>query len=130
MSRYVRLELAVASLDEVREALRVLKLPVEGGSRKVMLQGSLECAGEPVDLRIPAGELGTVEDFGFVIEPQQLRLVCGELDRRLLEQELVPALHQSIGEARVRAAAEQADLEIAEIKTELDGSRRLILRQK
>ncbi|MEX1364677.1 MAG: hypothetical protein AB1Z98_16235, partial [Nannocystaceae bacterium] len=90
MSRYVQVAApALSSLDELAAGLEALALPVQRArghqrSRRLMLEGSIECPGEPVDLRLPAGTLDAVEDFGFVQADDGVRLVCGELDRDLL----------------------------------------------
>lgn len=94
-----------------------------------MLEGSIECPGEPVDLRLPAGTLDAVEDFGFVVEPDGVRLVCGELDRPLLQERLLAPLELALGEQTVRRAAAEAGLEV-EQTTEVDGRRRLVLRRR
>jgi hypothetical protein len=131
VSRYVYVPAAaLADLDEVAAALAVLGLPVERSHRPVMLEGSFECPGEPVDLRLPAGTLDAVEDFGFVRTADgPLRLVCAELDRTLLVERLLGPLHTAVTEARVRAAAAQAGLEL-EQATLADGHRRLVLRRR
>lgn len=132
MSRYVHVAApALHDLDEVAHGLTALGLSVQRGpgQRPVMLEGSLECAGEPVDLRVPAGTLDSVEDFGFVRREDGLHLVCGEIDRALLLESLLAPLQQVIAEARVRRAAADAGLEI-EQTTEVDGRRRLVLRRR
>lgn len=130
MSRYVRVTLTQASRRELQHALEALGLPIETGTKKVMLRGSLECAGEPVDVCVRAGALGTVEDFGFLVEAERLRLVCGELDRGLLERELLGGLQRAIAEARVTEAANEAGMEIERVEGGVDGSRRVVLRRK
>lgn len=133
MSRYVHVPAsALTELDEVVTALVALGLPVQRGRGRgrVMLEGSVECPGEPVDLRLPAGTLDTVEDFGFSRTADgTLQLVCGELDRALLLERLLPPLHAAVTEARVRAAASEAGLEL-EHATHTDGRRRLVLRRR
>src|SRR5690606_37983141 len=82
MSRYVSVDLSLAlptGHDALRDLLETLGLSVVPGP--VSLTGSLECQGEPVDLKIDPGPYGTIEDFGFVLQPRA-RLVCGELDKR------------------------------------------------
>lgn len=49
-----------------------------------MLEGSLECSGEPVALRVDAGTGGAIEDFGFALEDGAVVLVCGEIDHDVL----------------------------------------------
>lgn len=131
MSRYVRvaLDADVATADQLRAALTQLGLDaaaaeIPGG---LMLTGSLECAGEPVDLRLPAGALGAVEDFGLRRERGRWQLVCGEHDRALLSSRLVGPLHQLLAEARVRAAAAAAGLGVEAVR-EADGTVRLRVR--
>ncbi|MCX4243209.1 hypothetical protein [Paraliomyxa miuraensis] len=130
MSRYVHVTAtALADLEEIASALEGLGLPFERRHGQVMLEGSLECPGEPVDLRLPAGTLDTVEDFGFVRTPDGLRLVCGELDQRLLAERFLPPLRAAVTEARVRDAASEAGLAI-EHTTVANGRRRLVLRRR
>lgn len=131
MSRYVHVAAtALTDLDEVALALASLGLPVQRGPRgPVMLEGSFECPGEPVDLRLPAGTLDAVEDFGFVRTAEgPLRLVCGELDRTLLVDRLLGPLRTAVSEARIRSAAATAGLELEAVTTE--GPRRLVLRRR
>ena len=104
MSRYVNVTLPLRSLDELAAALTHMALPFERSSNRTMLEGSLECPGEPVDIRLPAGTLGTVEDFGFTLTDTTLSLVCGELDEDLLQEKLVQSLHTTIVGARLTAA--------------------------
>ena len=67
MSRYVHIELRATSLEAVEAALSGLGLPYVRPRRRVRLEGSLECTGDPVDIRLEAGVCDTVEDFGFVV---------------------------------------------------------------
>lgn len=112
MSRYVHVVMGAVALDEVASALTALHVPHTCGEQ--MLQGSLECTGEPVVLRIEPLGVGAVEDLGFVVEGGALRLVCGELDRARLEAQLLPRLHAEIARARVRAAGADAGLDVSE----------------
>ncbi|MCA9681007.1 MAG: hypothetical protein KC457_02340 [Myxococcales bacterium] len=132
MSRYVQVEIGAQSREELLAALEALALdaPIEQAAHagdRVMLAGSLECAGEPVDLRLPAGVCGSVEDFGFVIEDRRWRLICGEYDRRLLESALIGPLQAQLALKRLRAAAETAGVTLDE-RIEADGSRRISLK--
>jgi hypothetical protein len=132
VSRYqtIALSLGTSSKPELIAGLLELGLHPEQGEfadDRVMLHGSLECAGEPVDVRLPAGELGSVEDFGLVIAEGRWRLVCGDVDRKLLERRLIDPLAQALALLRVRRAAERADLVTSE-SVEPDGTRRLRLR--
>lgn len=120
---------AQLDLDEVRAGLEAMKLTVQQARGRVMLEGSIECSGEPVDLRLPAGTLDTVEDFGFVLEQGQVRLVCGELDRTLLEQNLLTPMRAALAEGRVRQAADEAGLEVEAVE-QTEGGRRLVLRRR
>ncbi|MCA9695429.1 MAG: hypothetical protein KC636_37975 [Myxococcales bacterium] len=125
MSRYVRVETSARTLDELAAALAALELIVERGQAgaRLMLQGSLECAGEPVDLRLPPGQLDAVEDFGFLRGPTgRIELVCGEYDRSLLEERLLPRLAAALTRARARAHAKRAGLAVEEV-LEADGLR-------
>lgn len=110
MSRYVHVAMGAVALDEIAAALGELDLAHLRGEQ--MLQGSLECTGEPVALRVAPGPFGTIEDFGFVIDDGTVRLVCGELDRARLEADLVPRLHAAIARARVVAAGQDAGLNV------------------
>lgn len=127
MSRYQRLALAPLTRDELAAGLTELGLEFEwaGATSQLELTGSLECVGEPVDLRLPAGTLGAVEDLGFLLAPT-LALVCGEFDRAQLERRLVAPLTQAVAAARARAAAAAAGLTVDE-HLEADGTRRLVL---
>lgn len=131
MSRYVRVELAARPVarDELRSALAGLGLAAElaelpGG---LMLTGNFECAGEPVDLRLPAGALGAIADFGLRLDRGRWQVVCGEHDRAHLDARLVGPLRQALEAARVRAAAEAAGLPVEAVQ-EADGTLRLRLR--
>ncbi len=128
MSRYQRVELAPQTRDELAAALAALGLVPEWADPNVglMLTGSLECAGEPVDLRLPAGTLGAVEDLGFVLAPTGLALVCGELDRNLLARRLLTPLLAQVAAARARSFAAAAGLDLEE-SVQADGTRRLRL---
>ncbi|MFV8755433.1 hypothetical protein ACNOYE_33190 [Nannocystaceae bacterium ST9] len=132
MSRYqsVALELGTIDQAELIAGLRELGLTPEQAEYpgdRVMLHGSLECAGEPVDLRLAAGVLGSVEDFGLVVDAGRWRLVCGEVDRKLLERTLIGPLAQALALMHARRAAARAELELGE-SVEPDGTRRLRLR--
>ena len=128
MSRYERLVLAPIARDELLAGLAEQGLtPIEADPHVgLMLTGSLECAGEPVDLRLPAGTLGAVEDFGFLLGPGQLALICGELDRALLERTLLTPLIAAVALARARNFAASADLEL-DAQREVDGTLRIRL---
>ena len=128
MSRYERVALAPLTREELAAGLAELGLIPTWADPHVglMLAGSLECAGEPVDLRLPAGTLGAVEDLGFLLEPAGLALVCGELDRDLLTARLVTPLVAAVAVARARRFAAAADLELDE-QVEQGGTLRLRL---
>lgn len=131
MSRYQTLALGLevdelASLGAALESLGLaVELPEFAGDA-LMLRGSLECAGEPVALRLAAGTLDSVEDFGFVLAEGRVQLVCGEVDRRLLERRLVERLGPALALVRTRRAAAIAGLELEE-RVEADGTRRIRL---
>lgn len=131
VSRYQRVELAPQTRDELAAALAELGLVPEWADPTLglMLAGSLECAGEPVDLRLPAGTLGAVEDLGFILTDGQLTLICGELDRNLLTRRLVTPLIAAVASARARRFAADADLDLEE-SLAADGTRRLQLRPR
>lgn len=128
MSRYVHLELGARDLtrEELRAALATLALPAEVAeiSGGLMLQGNFECAGEPVDIRLPEGALGAAGDFGLRAAGATFVLVCGEHDRALLSERLVTPLVQAVQAARVRAAAAAAGLAVDSSVT-VDGTLRL-----
>lgn len=135
MSRYQRLPLAPLTRDELAAGLAELGLTAEWADAhgQLELAGSLECTGEPVDVRLPAGTLGAVEDLGFVLASAPsstpaaaLALVCGELDRNLLERRLLAPLTAAVAAARARAAATAAGLDVDE-HLAADGTRRLLL---
>ncbi len=109
MSRYVSVAVASRSCSEMLAGLEALGLcPETGDGHLLMLEGSLECAGEPVELRFDAGTCGSVEDFGFVRNSEgAYQLVCGEVDRALLERELLEHLHQQLVLRAVRGAVEE-----------------------
>jgi hypothetical protein len=116
MSRYVRLDLGAREIAraDLQTALAELGLSpavaeIPGG---LMLEGNFECAGEPVDLRLPAGALGAAGDFGLRAEGGTFVLVCGEHDRALLSERLVAPLTRALTGARVRAAAAAAGLDV------------------
>lgn len=132
MSRYQHVVLAPITREELDAGLTALGLvgvwadPAVG----LMLSGSLECAGEPVDLRLPAGTLGAVEDLGFILDAAGApALVCGELDRALLERRLLAPLTQAVAALRAQGLAADADLEL-DTRVEADGTRRLLLRPR
>lgn len=131
MSRYVRLDCPNLSLAQLRDRLDAMGIAYEAaGRRRLMLQGSLECAGEPVDVRCAPGVAGAVEDFGFVIEDGQLRLVCGDVDRDCVRADVLQPLLQSVAEAEVRAMAERAGLEVERVSTDAQGQRKVVLKQR
>jgi hypothetical protein len=103
LSRYVAITLELRSLDEVDAGLRRMGLTLERGRDRVMLEGSLECTGEPVDIRIAAGTLDAIEDFGFVREGGEIRLVCGELDADRLQRDLLVPLRAAVVQERIEA---------------------------
>jgi len=127
MSRYVQIELGATTLDAVEAGLRALALPFERPRRRVRLRGSLECTGDPVDLRLEAGLCDTVEDFGFVVEDGVMRLVCGELDETQLRETLLPRLRQATAAHAVAQTATAQGLTVRTLETEADGTRRLLL---
>jgi hypothetical protein len=131
VSRYQHLGLVPCTRDELAAGLAALGLAPEVADPTLglMLAGSLECAGEPVDLRLPAGTLGAVEDFGFIVGGAAPALVCGEYDRARLERALVAPLTQEVAAARARRAAAAAGLELDEDLL-ADGTRRLRLRPR
>jgi hypothetical protein len=129
MSRYVHVAVAVPELAALAELLKVWGHEVQWiPNEKVMLEGSLECTGEPVDLRLPAGTSGAVEDFGFNQDEGRLELVCSDVDRDRLVQELLRPALQELSQRRLRTAADQLGMAVEDIR-ESDGTRRLVLRR-
>ncbi|MEZ4382507.1 MAG: hypothetical protein R3A79_14315 [Nannocystaceae bacterium] len=131
MSRYVHVVTELRALAEIEAGLRALGLAFERADvpRGLSLAGSLECAGEPVDLRLAAGAAGSVEDFGWRRgEDGALTLVCGEPDRDHLEVALLQPLRRELALQRARAAAEASGCEIEEV-VDTDGAVRLKLRR-
>jgi len=131
VSKYVQLEVRARRLEDVVAALEELGFAAEVSPPRdrIMLEGSLECAGEPVDVRLPAGTSGAVEDFGFRAEPDGgVRLVCSEVDKRSIEAALLGALRQALARIRAHAAAARAGLAVDET-VEANGERRLVLKR-
>ncbi len=131
MSRYQRVALGPMTRDELAAGLAALGLSGVWADPDVglMLTGSLECAGEPVDVRLAPGTLGAVEDFGFLLAAPGPALVCGEYDRARLARDLLAPLAQAVAIARTRELAAAADLELTE-EVEQDGARRLRLQPR
>lgn len=131
MSRYVRLDLGARELARADLQAALLGLGLAPTSAEIpgglMLEGNFECAGEPVDLRLPAGALGAAGDFGLRAEGSTFVLVCGEHDRALLAERLVAPLTQALAAARVRAAATAAGLAVDTVQA-ADGTLRLRVR--
>lgn len=138
MSRYVSVSLSVRTADELEHALGTLELSpqradglelkaaLEGGGHPamLMLDGSLECAGEPVHLRFAAGTLGTVEDFGLRLDPQGPVLVCGEYDTKVLERRLLRPFVAAIATRRLELAGQTGT-----VVEEPDGTIRIIVEE-
>jgi hypothetical protein len=101
VSRYVEVALGEWTLAEVAAALTALGLAHQAGEQ--LLDGSLECAGEPVHVRVEPAPLDAVEDLGFRLDEGRLALVCGELDRDRLVADLLPRLRAAVAEVRLRA---------------------------
>ena len=126
MSRYVSVVLPLRELDDVALAMQRLGIEVQRAIDGVMLQGSLECPGEPVDLRVDPDAFGTVEDFGFARTAEGIRLVCGELDRTRLQERMLPALQAEVATLLVERAASASGVQAA-MTLEPDGTRRIKL---
>jgi hypothetical protein len=126
VSRYVAVTLEIHGLDEVAAGLRRLGLVFERGRERVMLEGSLECTGEPVDIRLAAGTLDAVEDFGFVRDGDRVRLVCGELDAERLQQELLVPLRAAVVQQRLEAAGLRVDA----VEVGPDGVHRIVVSEE
>lgn len=116
MSRYVRLDAAPRQVerDDLTRALVALGLAPRVGEipGALMLAGSFECAGEPVDLAVDAEVLGAIAEVGLRRTPEGWQLVCGEHDRALLRDRLLGPLQRELAAARVRAAAAAAGLDL------------------
>lgn len=104
MSRFVEVELALGSLDEVARALAAIGVAFERTGEPLLLEGGIECGDVPVLLRIAAGTCGSVEPLGFVAGAGGIAvLVCGEPDRRRLERDLITPLVAEVSRARLSA---------------------------
>ena len=130
MSQHVEVPLGEVSLDQLADALEQLGLQVERGEHeRIMLPGGIECADQPVDARVQPGPFGTIEPFGLLLENGRATLVCGDVDRRRLQKELVPELQARLWTDRVVRAAQQAGLEV-EPRADVRGRRRLVLKRR
>ncbi len=126
MSRFVEVELAQGGLAEVLAALGALGVAFEHDGEALMLRGGIECAGQPALVRIEAGTLGAVEDFGFVEDAAgNAVLVCGEPDRGVLAERLLVPLRVELARQRLAPG-----LAVEAAVTERDGSVRLRLRPR
>jgi hypothetical protein len=119
----VAVTLELHALEEVAAGLQRLGLAFEHGRERVMLEGSLECTGEPVDIRLPAGTLDAVEDFGFVQDGDRIRFVCGELDADHLQHDLLVPLRAAVVHHRVQAAG----LRVETVEIGPDGVHRIVV---
>jgi hypothetical protein len=133
MSRYVQvpLDLDATRREDLVAALAALGIAAQTGppGEPILLTPSLECAGEPVDVRIRALDAGSVEDVGFTCGPDRVRLVCGEPDRAALERQLLDPLRREVAVARASRVARAQGLSV-EQHVEADGTRRLVLRRE
>lgn len=127
VSRFVEVELALGSLDEVARALATIGVAFERTGEPLLLEGGIECGDVPVLLRIAAGTCGSVESFGFVVGASaDAVLVCGEPDRRRLARELVTPLVAALAHARLVA---DPSLDVDTIAAQ-DGSIRVRVRSR
>jgi hypothetical protein len=126
VSRYVSVPLQVRRREEITAGLQALNTPHQtAGTDRILLDGSLECAGEPVDIRLAAGIAGACEDFGFVRDPDgAFRMVCGDVDRALVTRNLLVPLQLEIAQQRL---AQGSDTTV-EHHVEADGTRRVLVR--
>jgi hypothetical protein len=117
---------------EVCGALERLGIPHEvAAGERLMLQGCLEAAGEPVDVRIAPGTAGAVQDAGILWDGEEWRLVCADVDGEILTRGLLAAVRAEIAGARARALERELAGEVDVTTTvEADGGRRLLLRPR
>ena len=132
VSRYVHVSMRELTVEELVRALDALGLPYECAchNERLELAGSLECAGDLVDVRLAVDTLGSAFSFGFAAdEGRFLRLVCSDVDRAFLERALVQPIWAAVAHERVRIAAKTAELDIT-TSVDGDGRTRLLLKPR
>jgi len=123
MSRYVHLDLPVEDRAELTRALDALGVPyTTAGAEGLLLDGSLECAGEPVDVRIAPEVFGTIQDWGLRRAARTIEVVCGDTDRRHLTQTVLPRILAQVTAARLEAAGHRTRHVV-----DADGTHRLVV---
>ncbi|RMG93747.1 MAG: hypothetical protein D6705_17830 [Deltaproteobacteria bacterium] len=105
MSQYVHVDVPIESREELLAALSACGLVHQvAGAEGLVLEGSVECAGDPVDVRVAPEAAETVQDWGFSYENGRVMLVCADVDRPRLERQIVPRITAEIVRARLTAA--------------------------
>ena len=125
MSHFIAVELPLRAVGktELCDALAKLKLDYTfENDEQVLLEASLECAPEPVDLRVQSGALQNIADFGFSWTDGRLDLICSDVDQSILERDLLPRLAQMIVATR---AAQHEELDVS-VRTSAGVSRVII----
>lgn len=130
MSRYVETTLEGVHEEELLTALAALQLTPTRAARagaRLMLRGCLESAGRPVDLRFEEGTLDAAEDFGFLLAPDGLVLVCGDVDRARLERSLLAPVRAHVVQRRVE---DTEGVSLARTHTQADGAVVVVVAQE
>ena len=127
MSRFVEVRLQAPTLEPVLQALTVIGVRWERGDEPLLLAGGLECADEPVDVKILRDGWNTASDFGLSLAAGDVRLLCGEHDLPVLTRTLLPRLRAELARA---ALARTTELEVGQVLETTDGRLRLSLRPR
>jgi hypothetical protein len=134
MSRYFEIKLQASPItrNDLEALFQLLNLSSEWAqsSEQVLLSGSLECAGEPVDVRIAAGALGSIQDFGFRQNGHAYELVCGEFDRTTLATTLRAALDRVFAQATVEASLRNTAFRSEKVELENGETRYIVVRNE
>ena len=131
MSRYISVDLQLGSLREIATALDLLEVAYARSETAgdLVLEESLDCPAEPVDLRLEGAVADALEPFGFTLSQQGPQLICSDVDRRRIERRFLPKLQQAVARVRLQTTAAEAGLDLDE-QVETDGTRRLRLRKR
>jgi hypothetical protein len=133
VSRYVHVTVASISFDELCSALEALGIAYDRAEvgRPLLIRGGVECGAEPGEVRCAAGELGSVQEFGFRhdADTSELLLLCGELDRELLEARLLGPLRSRVLASRIARIGAAQEVEVAST-LERDGLHRIVVRPR